>query len=75
MLYTTLLILHLEYANCAWSPFRQMDVKKVEKMQMRTTRMVMQLHNYEDRLKFSIYLHSNTDVFKYRRLITDMIQV
>ena len=35
MLYKTLVRCHLEYANCVWSPYRQMDIKKLEKVQMR----------------------------------------
>jgi len=72
MLYKTLVRLYLEYANCAWSPFRQMDIEKVERVQMRATRMVKQLKNrsYEDRLKLL-----NLPTLKYRRLRRDMIQV
>jgi len=72
MLYKTLVRSHLEYANCVWSPFRQIDVKKVERVQMRATRMVMQLKNssYEDRLKVL-----NLPTLKYRRLRGDTIQV
>jgi len=37
MLYKTLARSHLEYANCLW---RQIDVGKVEKVQMRATSTV-----------------------------------
>jgi len=40
ILYTILVRSHLEYTNCMWSPFRQMDVEKVEKVQTRATRMI-----------------------------------
>jgi len=30
MLYKTLVRYHLEYANCVWSPYRQMDIEKRE---------------------------------------------
>ena len=72
MLYKTLVRSHLEYANCVWSPYRQMDIDKTEKVQMRATRMVQQLKNlsYEARLR-----RLNLPTLKYRRLRGDMIQV
>ena len=71
-LYKTLVRPHLEYANCVWSPFRQMDVDKLEKVQIRATRMVKHLkkYSYEVRLRFL-----NLPTLKYRRLRGDMIQV
>jgi hypothetical protein len=72
MLYKTLVRSHLEYANCVWSPRRQMDIEIIEKVQMRATRMVLQLRNfsYEARLRYL-----NLPTLKYRRLRGDMIQV
>jgi len=29
MLNKTLVRFHLEYANCVWSPYRQMDIEKI----------------------------------------------
>jgi len=40
MLYNTLVRSHLEYANCVWSPYRQMDIEKIERVQMRATSSV-----------------------------------
>jgi len=61
--YTTLVRSHLEFGNCVWSPFRQMDVEEVERVQMRATRMVKQLKTAYMKIhyKFLICLHSNTD--------------
>ena len=72
MLYKTLVRSHLEYANSVWSPYRQMDIKKIEKVQMRATKMVQQFKklSYEDRLR-----RLNLPTLKYRRLRGDMIQV
>jgi len=71
MLYTTLVRSHQEYANCIWSPIRQTDIEKMEKVQM-ITRMVQQLkkYTYEARLRCL-----NLPLLKYRRLQGDMIQV
>jgi len=72
MLYKPLVRSHRKYTNCVWSLFRQMDVKKVEMVQKKATRMVKRLKNNscEDRLKFL-----NLPTLKYRRLRGDMIQV
>jgi hypothetical protein len=72
MLYKSLVRPHLEYAVCVWSPYRQMDIEKLEKVQMRATRMIQQLKNYsyESRLR-----RLNLPTLKYRRLRGDMIQV
>jgi len=43
MLYKTIVRSHLKYANCIWSPSRQTDIEKIEKVQMRVTRMVQHL--------------------------------
>ena len=71
-LYKTLVRSHLEYANCIWSPLRLMDVEKLEKVQMRATKMVKHLkkYSYKDRLRFL-----NLPTLKYRRLRGDIIQV
>ena len=49
MLYKTIArshLSHLEYANCVWFPNRQMGIeKKIEKVQMRATKMAQQLRN------------------------------
>jgi len=72
MLCKTLARFHLVYANCVWSPFRQMHVEKVEMLQMRTTRMVEQLniYSYDDRLRGLIM-----PTLKYINFRGDIIQV
>ena len=42
MLHKALVRSHLKYANCVWSPCRQMDIEKIEK-KIRATKMVQQL--------------------------------
>jgi len=72
LLYKSLVRSVLEYGNCVWSPYRQLDIEKLEKVQKRATKMVSQLSNYsyEDRLRCL-----NLPTLKYRRIRRDMIQV
>jgi hypothetical protein len=51
-LYTTFVGSHLEYAAPVWNCLGKKDVKKLEKVQRRATKMVPQLRNlsYEERL-------------------------
>ena len=72
MLYKTLVRSHLEYANCLWYPYRQMDIEKIEKVQMRATKMVQHLkkYSYETRLRWL-----NLPTLTYRRARWDMILV
>jgi len=72
MLYKTLVRSHLEYANCIWSPYIQMDIKKIERVQMRATRMVQQLKNYSYEARIR---RLNLPTLQYRRLRSDMFQV
>ena len=62
----------LELANSVWCPFKLGDIREIEKIQKRATKLVIKLKNklYTDRL---IYL--NLPTLKYRRLRGDMIEV
>eukprot|EP00794_Sanderia_malayensis_P002583 gene2583-2984_t len=44
---------HLEYANAVWAPFFKKDIRTIEKVQRKGTRMIPELRNldYERRLK------------------------
>ena len=63
---------HLEYANPAWCPYKQGDIKEIEKIQKRATKMVINLKKfpYKDSL-----MHLNLPPLKYRRLHGDTIEV
>jgi len=43
---------HVEFANSVWCPYKIVDLKEIEKMQKRVTKLVIKLKNkwYTDRL-------------------------
>jgi hypothetical protein len=71
MLYKAMVRSHLEYAVTVWYPYKKGDIKTIEKVQMRATKLISKLKSrqYSDRLR---YLKLPT--LKYRRLRGDMIE-
>jgi len=71
-LYKSLVRPYLEYANTVWAPRRMCDIEKIEKVQMRATKLIRGLssHSYEERL---CVLQLPT--LCYRQLRRDMIQL
>ena len=72
LLYKTMVRPHLEYANSVWCPYKKGDIKDIEKVQKRATKLVIKFKgmSYPDRL-----LHLKLPTLKYRRLRGDMIEV
>ena len=70
-LYKSMVRPHLEYGNAIWGPCYMGDLKKVESVQRRATKLIPHLHDlpYEDRLR-ALDLPS----MEYRRKRGDMIQ-
>ena len=71
-LYKSLVRSHLEYANTVWSPYRKEDIIKLEKVQMRATKLIHGLKHlsYNERLK-----RLKLPTLKFRRARGDMIEV
>ena len=65
---------HIEFANSVWCPYKLGDIKEIEKVQKRATKLIIKLKNkplpYRDRL-----FHLNLPTLKYRRLRGDMIEI
>ena len=66
LLYKSMVRPHLEYANFVWCPYKIGDIKEIEKVQKRATKLIINT----DRLK-----RLNLPTLKYRRLRGDMIEV
>jgi len=58
---------HLEYANSVWCPYNLGDIKEIEKVQKRATKLIINFKNmsYTDRLQAQ---RLNLPTLKYRRL-------
>ena len=71
-LYKSLVRPHLEYGNIIWGPFHQADIKLVEQVQRRATKLVSTIKDlpYEERLR-ALKLPS----LAHRRKRNDMIQL
>ena len=70
-LYKTLIRSVIEYANCAWYPFRRKDIDNIEAVQRQFTKCIIGFkdYDYETRLK-KLKLPS----LEYRRIRGDLIE-
>ena len=70
MLYKTLVRPHLEYGNVIWGPFYKEDIKAIEKVQRRATKMVPALKD----MSYNQRLHElELPSLAHRRMRGDMI--
>ena len=71
-LYKSLIRPILEYGSCVWSPFQKKDIKKIEDIQKRATKLVSSVADmpYEQRLK-----ELGLVTLEYRRDRADMLQI
>lgn len=70
-LYKSLVRPHLDYCGVVWRPYLQKDIKKIEKIQRRTTKLIKECKgkNYEERLK-----EVRLTTLETRRCRADLIQ-
>ena len=70
LLFKSMVRPHLEYGNVVWGPYYKEDIKAVERVQRRATKLISGLHDmsYGDRLR-----HLKLPSLAYRRLRGDMI--
>ena len=72
LLYKSMVRPHVEFANSVWCPYKIGDLKEIEKIQKRATKLVTKLKN-KSYIHGLIYL--NLPSLKYRRLRGYMIEV
>ena len=72
LIYTGLVRPHLEYANAVWCPYKKKDIRVIENVQRRATRLIpgFKEFTYEERLR-----RLNLPTLRYRRIRGDMIEV
>ena len=71
-LYKSMVRPHLEYAHSVWCPYKMGDIKDIEKVQKRATKLIINLKHmsYTDR-----HLCLKLPTLKYIRLRGNMIEV
>ena len=72
LLYKTMVRSHLEYAGSVWNPYKASQIKSLEKVQKRATKLIRSCKRlpYKERL-----MHLKLPTLKFRRLRGDMIEV
>jgi len=71
LLYKNMARSHLDYCSSVWTPYRKDDIKDLEKVQKKATRLLPELKRFKycDRLKAC-----KLPTLHYRRLRGDMIE-
>ena len=82
MLYKAMVRPHLEYGNAIWGPFYQGDIKMVEAVQHRATKLIPHLRDkpYEERLKALqlqslVYRRKRGDMITMYKIINDQVRL
>ena len=72
LMYPTFIRLHLEFASSNWNRMNKSDIKRIESVQRRATRMVFETSSleYPERLK-----ELNLTTLELRRKRGDLIQI
>jgi hypothetical protein len=72
ILYKSMVRSHLEYANSVWCPHNKEDIRNLEKVQMRASKLVRRIRHlsYPERLR-----KLGLPTLKYRRIRGDMIEI
>ena len=71
-LYKALVRLHVEYASCVWSPFKLRDMKLIEGVQRRATRLSRDIRNEPYNIRLTTL---GLPTLQFRRERADMLQV
>ena len=71
-LYKALVRPHVEYASCVWSPFKIRDIKLIEGVQRRATRLSRDLRNEPYNIRLTTL---GLPTLQFRRERADMLQV
>src|SRR3989441_11196475 len=72
LLYKAMVRSHLEFAGSVWNPYKISQIRSLEKIQKRATKLVRSCKklSYKERL-----IHLKLPTLKFRRLRGDMIEV
>ena len=72
VLYKSLVKPHLEYANTVWAPRRMCVIEKIEKVQMRATKLIRGLSSRSNEERLHVL---QLPILRYKQLRGDMIQL
>ena len=62
LLYKSMVRRHLEYANSVWCPYKQGDIKELEKIQKRATKLVINLKRSHIRTDYNALEATNLKI-------------
>ena len=81
-LYKAMVRPHLEYGNSIWGPFYQLDIKKIERVQRRATKLISSIKDfpYEERLRIlklpsMVYRRKRGDMILMFKIMNKLVHV